>query len=193
MTPPTNLQSVLDKLEQAVDASGQTTVGSLVQAAGRRSFGTLLLVPSLILASPISAVPSVPTAMGVLVVLTCGQLLLHRQAFWLPGWIVRRQVPERRLARSIHLLRPPARFVDRLLRPRLLWFTEGWRVHVMAAICLLLALGTTPLELIPGANTAIGTALTAFALALLAHDGVLALVGLTACAALVGTLGWLLF
>ncbi len=184
-TRPTSLHEVLDSLDKAVDERGKTTIGTLLRAVGRRSFGTLLLVPALVLLSPISAVPGVPTSMGALVALTTGQLLLRRQEFWLPRWILCREVPELRLQQALRFLRPVARVVDRLLKPRLFWLTEGWPVYMLALVCLVLALCTTPLELVPGANTTIGAALTAFALALLAHDGLLAVLGLLSCAVLV--------
>lgn len=190
---PVNLLDVLDSLGEAGRDEGRVTVGALLRASGRRSFGTLLLVPALVLLSPISAIPGIPTTMGVLVVLTAGQLLLRRQEFWLPRWILCRPVPRHRLQQGIGLLRPLARVVDRLLKPRLLWLTEGWRIHVLASICLLLATGTTPLELVPGANTTIGAALTAFALAMLARDGVLAVIGVSFCAGLAALVGWIVF
>ncbi len=131
--------------------------------------------------------------MGLFVVLVCGQLLLHRRTLWLPRWILRRAVPKRRWPHALRLLRPVAHGADWLLRPRLAWLVSGWRVSVIALVCLLLALCTTPLEMLPGANTTTGAALTAFALALTARDGLLVIVGMLACGLLVTMVVWLVF
>lgn len=187
-----SLQEVLDRLQRAPEAPGRLTVERLIDAVGRRSFGAALLVPALILLSPISAIPGVPTSMGALVVLVCAQLLLHKRTLWMPGWILHRQVPKRRWPDAMRFLRPIARGADWLVRPRLVWLVSGWRVNVIAAICLLLALCTTPLELLPGANTTTGAALTAFALSLMARDGLLAIIGILTCAMLVTLVGWTL-
>lgn len=188
-----SLQAVLDRLQHAPDAPGRLTVQRLMDAIGQRSFGAVLLLPALILLSPISAVPGIPTAMGLFVVLVCGQLLLHRRTLWLPRWILHRAVPKRRWPHALRLLRPVARGADWLLRPRLAWLVSGWRVSVIALVCLLLALCTTPLEMLPGANTTTGAALTAFALALMARDGLLVVVGMLACGLLVTMVVWLVF
>jgi len=191
--PRFSLQEVLDRLQRAPEAPGGLTVERLIDAVGRRSFGTALLVPALILLSPISAIPGIPTAMGALVVLICAQLLLHKRTLWMPGWVLHRRLPKQRWPRALRFLRPIARGADWLLRPRLVWLVSGWRVDMIATICLLLALCTTPLELLPGANTTTGAALTAFALSLVARDGLLAIIGMLACAMLVTVVGWALF
>ncbi len=48
-----SLQAVLDRLQHATDAPGRLTVQRLMDAIGQRSFGAVLLLPALILLSPI--------------------------------------------------------------------------------------------------------------------------------------------
>jgi hypothetical protein len=68
-----------------------------------------------------------------------------------------------------------ARWVDRMVQPRLTLFTRGPALYANVLLCLLIALSMPPLELIPFANSINGAALAALGLALFAQDGVLAL------------------
>jgi hypothetical protein len=81
--------------------------------------------------------------------------------------------------KGIAWLRRPARWLDALTRPRLTVLTRGMGVYFVAAICLLIALAMPPLELVPFSANGAGLALTAFGLALIGHDGLLALLAVT--------------
>jgi hypothetical protein len=177
MPAPQGLAQILDRLAGVADGGG-VTVGEMVEAAGRRSFGPLLLVAGLIPASPLSGVPGLPSLAALVVFLVAGQLLLRRDHFWLPGWLLRRRVSARRFRAMLRWLRPPARFIDRWMRPRLTALTGGVATYLIAATCVAIAIAMPPLELVPFANSTSGIALSAFGLALIAHDGLLALLAL---------------
>ena len=68
-----------------------------------------------------------------------------------------------------------ARFVDHLLRPRLLFLTRGPFYYAIGAMILLVALVTPVLKIVPLGGILPNAALVALALALIAKDGVLAL------------------
>ncbi|WP_149194636.1 exopolysaccharide biosynthesis protein [Luteimonas suaedae] len=178
------LEDLLERLAEAARREGQVSVAEMLAAAGQRSFGVLLLVPGLIVLSPLSGMPGLPTAVAVLVLLVAVQLLCRRHHVWLPEWALRRSVSTGLLQRAVRILRPVARVVDRLTRPRLrvLADAEGLALYPIALLCLLIALTMPPLELIPFANSVAGAALTAFGLALVTRDGLLALVAGAICA-----------
>ncbi|MEZ0470800.1 exopolysaccharide biosynthesis protein [Luteimonas salinilitoris] len=186
-TPATTvagLEGVLERLAEAARREGQVSVAEMLAAAGQRSFGPLLLVPGLIVLSPLSGVPGLPSAVAVLVLLVAAQLLCRRHHVWLPKWALRRSVSAGLLQRAVRVLRPVARVADRLTRPRLrvLADAEGLALYPIALLCILIALTMPPLELVPFANSIAGAALTAFGLALITHDGLLALVAGVICA-----------
>ena len=147
-----------------------------VDAIGGRSFGPLLLVAGIIMTSPLSGIPGVPTTMGLLLLLIAIQLLLRKQHCYLPRWLLKRSMAHERVAKAINWLRPAARFIDRYLRPRLLLFVQGLRIKLIAIICIVVAVGLPVMELVPFSAHAAGIALTAFGLALIASDGLLALI-----------------
>jgi hypothetical protein len=184
---PDNLEQLLDRLEPvAHDERPQVSLGALVQQVGRRSFGVLLLLAGLITLAPvIGDIPGVPTLMALLVLLTAAQLLWRRPCVWLPGWLVRRSVKQRKVDKALGWMRRPARAVDRLLRPRLHALVENGGLYGIAATCLAIGLMMPPMELVPFSANGAGAALTAFGLALIARDGLLALVAYVVLAATV--------
>lgn len=173
------LEGLLDRIAQENRGRERVTIESAVKAAGSRSFGPLLLVPGLIAFSPLSGIPGVPTMVGVMVFLISGQLLIGRAAFWFPQFVLRRSVSKRRFKQAMKMLRKVARFMDRLLKPRLCFLVEGVATYFIAAVSLAMALVAPLLELLPFVISGVGAVLTCFGFGLLARDGVLVLVALT--------------
>lgn len=176
--PPGTLAELLDRLHDAAGDHEQSDLAGLFESVGTRSFGPLLLVTGLIAVSPLSGIPGLPSLIGLIVALVAVQLLLGRRHFWLPAWVMRRRLPSDKLRAAARRIRRPAGWVDRLLRPRLVVLTDGAARHVIAALCLLIAVAMPPLELVPFSATIAGAALTAFGLALITHDGLLALLAI---------------
>jgi len=178
---PTNLEQLLDRLSEAGEGYGHVSLGTMLDTVGRRSFGPLLLVLGLIALSPLSGVPGIPTTLAVMVLLIGGQQLLGRTHFWLPRFLLRRSTSREKFERTLRFLRPGARFVDKLVRPRLTALTQSAALYAIAVLCIVIAMTMPPLEIVPFANTTAGAALAAFGLALIAHDGILAMVALAFC------------
>lgn len=190
----TNLQQLLDRIEEASLQKERITFGMILQAVGRRSFGPMLLLAGLIILAPlIGDIPGVPTTMALFVLLIAGQLLVGRKHFWLPQWIVRRSVTHNQLRKALRWLRPSARFLDRWFKPRLTFLTQDGGTYLIALACILIAAATPPMELIPFSANGAGIALIAFGLALIAHDGLLALLALAVMGTTFGLIIYNLF
>lgn len=173
-----NLQQLLDQIGRASNERQRVTLGQVVDSVGRRSFGPLLSVVGLILVSPLSIIPGLPTTMGVFVLLISIQLLAVRRELWLPAWLKRRSLASQDLDRALARMRPVARFVDRWLRRRLTLLVHGPTEYLIAALCLAIALCMPLMEVVPMSASSAGVVFTAFGLALLYHDGLLALIAL---------------
>lgn len=171
-----SLDGVLDRILGAALEHDPVSVEEVMDAIGRRSFGALLLVAGLVVLAPIIGdIPTVPTLMALFVFLISVQLLANRRYFWLPRWLRRRSLDARTLLKAVEKSRRPARFVDRLIKPRLTFFIAGSASHAIAAACLLIALVMPPMELIPFSANIAGLALSLFGLAQIGRDGLLAL------------------
>ncbi len=174
----TNLEQLLDKLGHAPDDGDKITIGGIVETVGRRSFGPLLLVTGLLAASPLAAVPGIPTTLGLLTAIIAVQMLLRRDRFWLPKWITNRHLPHDKFCKGLAVMRKPARVIDRFLKPRLEIVTRQAGLYTVALICSLIGVAMPSLEIVPFSAHIAGLALTAFGLALIAHDGLLGLIAL---------------
>lgn len=172
-----SLGELLGQIRQVADTDDRdVTVEHLLEAVGRRSFAPLLLLVGVLLFSPLSGIPTFPTLMALLVSLVTLQMLLGRRYFWLPRLLLDRRLDRERLLQVLGWLQPPARFTDRLLRPRLLPLVRGRAAQLTALPCFLLALALPLTEVVPFSSSMAGVAFLTFGLSLVAFDGALAIV-----------------
>ena len=186
----TNMEQLLNRIRNSTEDNDRVSVGDVLEAIGKRSFGPIVLVAGLITIAPlIGDIPGVPTLLGLVVLLTLGQLLFRRNHIWLPNWITARNIERDKLTKGLNWLQKPARKLDKFTRPRLVFLVEGPGLYVMVALCIAVALAMPAMEVIPFSANGGGAALMAFGLALIARDGVVALIATTVTAAT----GWLVF
>lgn len=172
---PADIEELLDRIEAGAAGRSHVSIGEMMDSVGRRTFGPVVLLVGLILVTPLSGVPGMPTLMGLLTLLTLGQVLLGRKHFWLPGWLVQRQIPRKKLVQGLELLRPPARRIDRLIRPRLTPLVKGPGLYVMALACMVISVALPATEIVPFSASIAGLALMTFGLSMISKDGLLAL------------------
>lgn len=170
-----NLEQLLDRIEKAAKGKDHVSLEVIIKEIGSRSFGALLLMAGIILASPLSGIPGMPSTMGLFILLVSAQLFFRRDNFWLPHWLLNRSADQKKLYNILEWLRPSASFIDRWIQPRLKFFINGISIYFMAFTCLLIAIGLPLMELVPFSASAVGIILAAFGLSLIAHDGFLAL------------------
>ncbi|RUR33870.1 exopolysaccharide biosynthesis protein [Vreelandella andesensis] len=173
-----NLTELINTMEQMAREKTKVSVDDIVRAVGSRSFGPLLLMAWLITLAPIIGdMPGMPTLMAALVLLTSVQLLMGREAFWLPKWLLNRSLSRTKFDKALHYIKKPAKWVDSLLGVRLAWMTGYIGIRVTAVMCLLIALAMPPMEFIPFSANGAGLALSLFGLGLVARDGIMLSLG----------------
>ena len=166
---------VLDRIDEAADKSGKTSFGEVLKTVGDRSFGPILLLAGLVMVAPVVGdIPGVPVMMGLLVILTATQFVFHRNHIWLPQLLLRRSVKAEKVRKGVGWLRPVARVMDRWSKPRLTYMTHGAGFMIIAVACIVIAAATPVMEVVPMSANLAGLAITAFGLALIASDGLLA-------------------
>ncbi|WP_292294212.1 exopolysaccharide biosynthesis protein [Marivita sp.] len=195
MTPetsgPRSLTSLLDALDPASPPPGPAsgaetaplepqdglTIQAMLDRVGPRSFGAALLVPSLILVSPLSIIPLMPTIGGLVILTIAAQAFLGRGHLWLPRFLATRKLKSTQLRRAVDYLRRPAAWLDRNSRDRLR-FLSGPPLDRLALLAVMSVAATWPfLELLPmfTSVSAGGVALVAFAL--MVRDGYVLIAG----------------
>ncbi len=183
---PSNLGQLLELLDEADYEDGQVSWGEIMDTVGSRSFGPVILIAGIFTLAPlIGDIPGVPTLIGVFLLLIVGQLLVGRKHVWLPEFLLSRSVEEEKLHKAVAWMKKPAEFVDRLLQPRLSILVEGRMTNFIALLCLCIAFTMPVMEVVPFSANLAGAALTGFGLALIARDGVLALIALAFSASIV--------
>lgn len=180
------LGGLLDRIEEGAAGERVMTLGDLQAVIGRRGFGPFLVVPALFEISPIGGIPGVPTFFATIIALAAVQMLFGRTSFWLPEFLRARRVRTHRLDRAVGWLRPVARVADRVFRERLPALTGEPFIRVIALICLALAFTVPPLEIVPFLSSAPMAAIALFGLALIAHDGLVALAAMALSGIAVG-------
>jgi len=178
MIPADNpsLTSVLSAIRRAA-REDSLSVGDVLSEIGDRSFATALLVPALILVSPVSGIPGTPTIGALIVILIVAQWIVGRDHLWLPGFIMRRRVGSDRMRRALAWFDRPAAFIDRNTYSRLTVLTSG-PLSVVPLLTVLAIAATWPLlEFLPFVTTIGAFAVSLFAFGLMTKDGAYVLLG----------------
>ncbi|MBI1251169.1 MAG: hypothetical protein GC189_06840 [Alphaproteobacteria bacterium] len=178
---PMNLTGVLDEIENRAHAEAQgdgaLSVADLFDAVGRRSFGPVLLAIGVFAISPATAVPGLTWVSAALSFVVCAHIAVGAQRLWLPRKFLDVAIPEQPLVTFIDKLRPSARSIDKVLKPRLTFLTNTPFVNLVGLTGMLAALVTFPLGFVPFAPLLPGIATVLIGLGMTARDGVVILLG----------------
>lgn len=186
------LGTLVDKVEQRVDSGEKVSVGMIREVAGQRAAGPLLLFPALVLVSPLSIIPGVPTLVGISTVLMAGQIALGREQLWLPKWLAERCLPSKQGEKLLGFLKPVSATVDTVAKPRWQALLDGPLRRIGAGLCLMLGLLMPIMEVIPFTSTWARVTVATYGLAITVRDGLLAVVWIGLIAAIVSVAALLL-
>lgn len=182
--PPDSLGQLLQALEPAPGET-ELSLGTLLSRIGADSFAPMILLPALILVSPVSGVPGTPTIGAVLVVAIAVQAVFGRAHLRLPGFVTRRALSAKGLHRALDWLRRPAAWIDRHSRRRLSLLT-GTPFRQLAYVTIAGTALTWPfLELLPFVTSFGAGAVSLISFGLMTRDGVWLLAGYAVLAGLV--------
>ena len=167
------------------DDSEHVTVSQLIQKIGERAFAPLMLVPALVLVSPLSGIPTLPTLGGLLILLIAVQDPFGRSHLWLPGFLMRRKLPTKRLQSALDWLEKPVAWVDRHSGERLGMLTRSPLRHVALVIIILITAAWPPLELVPMVTSVGAFAVSLLCIGMVTRDGAYVAAGYVFTAAVV--------
>jgi hypothetical protein len=188
-----SVSELLDALEKLTQQKEDISLRDALKAVGHRSFGPLLLLAGLVMAAPgVGDIPGIPTGVGVFVALVAGQMILRHHHVWLPKWMLDRSLSDRAVSKSVGWLRAPARAVDFVTRRRLVELTRNAGAYAIALASVAFAIVTPLMEVILFSANIAGVAIASFGVALVAHDGVVALFGFVMTALWVAVLAWVM-
>jgi hypothetical protein len=177
------LSEVLDHLETSLHGDS-VTMGEVVEALGHKSFASLMLIFSLISASPASAIPGITAMVAAIVFILAVQMILGRECVWLPQFVQRRRMPRSKLCTGIGWLRRPVAFVERFLKARFTFLLHRPWLFLPLALIVVLTLFMPFMEVVPTSGSIASAVIASFAAGLLTRDGALVVVSLVVLLAL---------
>lgn len=188
--PLRSLGDIIDALENAPE-DGHVSIGDVMNEVGTRAFAPIILVPALILVSPLSGIFGLPTIGATLIFLITVQKLIGRENLWLPGVLKRRRVAEAKYLKALGWLRKPCDWIDRRTQKRLTLLVSRPANLVTLLVILAICLIIPALELLPMVTTIFALAISLFAVGLLTRDGLFTLLGYTQVGCSAALVWWL--
>jgi hypothetical protein len=170
-----NLQDILDELENVSEGS-ELTLGEALKHFEGRSLGVLLVIVAALTIIPvIGALPGLPAVAAFVIIALAGQSLFSgKTAIWLPDRISSLSAEKEKVSSAVDKVKPWAGRIDALIGPRMEFLVNR---HVIALSAMVLAFMFIPLGFIPWAVSVPAMAIVFLGLALLGKDGGAAAIG----------------
>ena len=171
-----SLPNIIDKLRGAVN--GKTvTVADILDAIGDASYAPALLVPALILVTPLSGIFGLPTFLALIMLLIASQALLQRRHLWLPARVMRRGLAAEKFAKALEFMDKPARWIDGHSRARLRLLVARPLSVLPFVLTIAVCLAIPPMEVLPMVSSIAAFAIVCMTFGLIARDGLYVLCG----------------
>jgi hypothetical protein len=186
MPPADDPERRLSELVGEFAESGESTVslGELVDHFGGRALAALLLIFGLACALPLP--PGATTVFGLPLVLLSPQLVFAAKAPWVPATLRRRRFSGAQMQPVFSRIAAWLKRMEAITRPRLGLLVGGVGQIAIGLVCTVFAL--VLILPIPLGNMLPAATVSAFSLALIQRDGVVALIGWALAAASVSVL-----
>lgn len=175
------VRGIVDRIDE-IAGRDHVRLRDVVEAFGAASFVPLMMVPALLVVSPLSGIPLFSTACGLTIAFVAAQMLARRRHVWLPDILMRQQIDGHRAREIMARLRRVADWLDGHSRRRLRVLTRYPVRRTVQILCLLCGLAMPLLEIVPFSSSILGAAVLLLATALLVGDGLFALFGLAVMA-----------
>jgi len=180
------LQSVFGQIETALAGADSVDLVTVVEAFGNRAFGPIMVLCGLCMMTPLGALPGVPPAFGVIVIVFALQLLFRRRSPWMPEILRKVKIPADKFSKIQAKVTPILAKIDNVIRPRLQWASTGAMQAVISVVAILVSLTFFPLGMFPFAVVAPAIIILLLGLGITARDGILILIGLTLSLGVIG-------
>ncbi len=178
LTRSLTLYELLGRM-QTSGSDEKVAFGELLRLVEKRGFGPMLALPAFLSATPIGAIPGIPTVTGITIFLISLQVLLSKDHPWLPKAIKQINIDKASLNSGITKIKPAALQIDRFLYPRWFFIRQPLFRAILALTCACCGILMIPLELVPFMGLVPAFAVLIMAVGMATDDGAVALLGLS--------------
>ncbi|SFQ37495.1 Uncharacterized conserved protein [Roseivivax halotolerans] len=168
---------IVDRLDELAGASS-VSLADVIDAFGSRSFLPVMMVPALLVVSPLSGIPFFSSACGLTIAFIAAQMVISRDQLWLPDFLTKRQVEGARARQAVAKLRSVAGWLDKHAKNRIGPFVTAPARKWVQIMCMLCGAAMPFLEIVPFSSSILGAAVLFLSTALLARDGLFVIFGL---------------
>ena len=187
--PPRDLHGMIVDLKNGVaTCRDHIKFGELLIIVGERAYAAMLVLPALLSASPLTAIPGLSFFMALLIIFVSSQMLFRRKTLWLPYKLRNMEFKKSKTLNALGRMERPAQILDKIMKPRLLMLTGNFGESFILLLSLILAIVSIPAMMIPLSNLVLCAAILFFAMGLMAKDGIVILIGLAIALAPFGAL-----
>jgi hypothetical protein len=181
---------ILEDLFQNHKNDESLSFDHLIHVLGRRAFGISAVFFALPSALPLSAIPGFSFVFSLPIIFIAIQIILGRNALWLPKKLGRKQVNVNQIQTLIRKANPWLKRLEKILKPRLAQVSAlgMQRVHGIFLLVLAILLSSP----IPLSNALFGILIVLLGLGLTENDGILILVTYVLTAIYLAVLVWLI-
>lgn len=170
-----SVSSILRHVLKKEKDNDKLTYGELVEALGEQAFGLITVLFALPSALPISAIPGFSFIFGLPIVFIALHLIAGKKSLWLPKKLANYGVDIKKLTTVLNKTLPTLMYIERFLKPRLLFLSSPIMERVLGFVLLFLSL--LLLLPIPFSNFFFAALIICFGLGLVEKDGLLLIIG----------------
>ena len=164
------LSEIMNRL-RSLSESERVSFGDMLENLGNRSILPLILIPALIAATPLSGIPGVSMACGLLIAILSAELLLRFRKARLPHKLTKRTVDGERLRSALDKAAPYVNWIERHTRNRMTFLFHRPMIWIPQILCVLTGALMPFLEFIPFSSSLCAIAVCFLVMALLTEDG----------------------
>lgn len=163
--------ALLERIKAGTEGDN-VSVRQLLDVVGRRAYGPVILLLGFIALSPLTIIPGANWLVATVTWIIAIQIVFGRHYPWVPKKALNTTFPRKFLISALDVGMPWAIKADKFTKPRFTFLTEAPFINIVAIGCVLAALITYPLGLIPLGPILPSLAILMIGIGLAARDGV---------------------
>ena len=166
------LSETVDRI-RSVSQEESVSVGDVVESAGDQGILPVILVPALVAVTPLSGIPGLSGACGVLIAILSFELIAGFSTLYLPKRLKALSVDGAKMRAALEKISPVTRWLDGHTSRRAAFLFHRPLIWIPQLICIISGLAMPVLELIPFSSSISAAGVCLLVMAMMARDGLI--------------------